>query len=75
MKRLRSGDFEVKEHFPKEIQVAVKSFLTASKMMVDENLDYVPSEYLIKLLKTLEKYPEYNNVLLDLIRILEKGLR
>ncbi len=72
MKRLRSGDFEVKEHFPKEIQVAVKSFLTASKMMVDENLDYVPSEYLIKLLKTLEKYPEYNNITMDLVKTILK---
>ena len=57
MDRLMRGDFEVKEHFPEEIQIAVKSFLSASKMMVDEKLDYLPGEYLTNLLKTLQKYP------------------
>lgn len=68
MKRLQKGDFEVKEHFPEEVQVAVKTFLTASKMMVDEKLDYLPSEYLVKLLKVLEKYPEYNHITMDLVK-------
>ena len=67
MERLKKGDFEVKEHFPKEVQVAVQSFLSASKMMVDEKLDYLPGEYLVKLLKVLEKYPEYNNITMDLV--------
>ena len=68
MERLKKGDFEVKEHFPKEVQVAVQSFLSASKMMVDEKLDYLPGEYLVKLLKVLEKYPEYNNITMDLVK-------
>ena len=68
MERLKNGDFEVKEHFPKEVQVAVQSFLSASKMMVDEKLDYLPGEYLVKLLKVLEKYPEYNNITMDLVK-------
>ena len=68
MERLKKGDFEVKEHFPKEVQVAVPSFLSASKMMVDEKSDYLPGEYLVKLLKVLEKYPEYNNITMDLVK-------
>ena len=72
MDRLMRGDFEVKEHFPEEIKIAVKSFLSASKMMVDEKLEYVPKEYLINLLKTLEKYPEYNNITLDLVKSILK---
>ena len=72
MKRLQEGDIEVKEHFPKEVQVAVKTFLTASKMLVDEKLDYLPSEYLINLLKTLEKYPEYNHITMDLLKTVLK---
>ena len=68
MKRLKSGDFRVQKHFPKDVQIAVQSFLEASKMMVDEKLEYVPKEYLINLLKTLEKYPEYNNIRMDLVK-------
>ena len=72
MKRLMKGDFEVQEHFPKEIQIAVKSFLEASKMMVEEKLDYIPGEYLANLLETLQKYPEYNTVTMDLVRTILK---
>ena len=72
MKRLKSGDFRVQEHFPEEVKVAVQSFLSASKMMVEEKLDYVPSEYLVKLLKVLEKYPEYNNITMDLVKTILK---
>ena len=72
MRRLNSGDFRVQEHFPKEVKVAVQSFLQASKMMVDEKLDYLPSEYLVKLLKVFEKYPEYNNITMDLVKTILK---
>ncbi len=72
MERLKKGDFEVKEHFPKEIQIAVQSFLSASKMMVDEKLDYLPGEYLTNLLETLQKYPEYNNITMDLVKSILK---
>ena len=72
MKRLKSGDFRVQEHFPEEVKVAVQSFLSASKMMVDEKLDYLPGEYLVNLLKTLEKYPEYNNITMDLVKTILK---
>jgi hypothetical protein len=72
MDRVLSGDFEVHSHFPKEIQIAVKSFLEASKMMVEEKLDYLPGEYLANLLETLQKYPEYNNLTMDLVKSILK---
>tara|TARA_Y100001963_G_scaffold52152_1_gene72922 strand:- start:78 stop:329 length:252 start_codon:yes stop_codon:yes gene_type:complete len=72
MNRLMKGDFKVQEHFPEEIQIAVQTFLEASKMMVDENLEYLPGDYLVNLLKTLEKYPEYNNITMDLVKTILK---
>jgi hypothetical protein len=72
MDRVLGGDFEVQSHFPKEIQIAVKSFLEASKMMVEEKLDYLPGEYLANLLETLQKYPEYNNLTMDLVKSILK---
>ena len=72
MDRLMEGDFEVKEHFPKEVRIAVESFLEASKMMVDEKLDHLPGEYLVNLLETLQKYPEYNNITMDLVKSILK---
>ena len=74
MDRVLGGDFEVQEHFPKDIQIAVQSFLEASKMMVEEKLDYLPGQYLANLLETLQKYPEYNSITMDLVKsILKKG--
>ena len=72
MDRVLAGDFEVQSHFPKEIQIAVQSFLEASKMMVEEKLDYLPGEYLTNLLETLQQYPEYNNVTMDLVKSILK---
>jgi hypothetical protein len=72
MDRVLGGDFEVQDHFPKDVQVAVRSFLEASKIMVDEKLDHVPFEYLKNLLETLQKYPEYNNITMDLVNSILK---
>jgi len=72
MDRVLAGDFEVQSHYPKEIQIAVQSFLEASKMMVEEKLDYLPGEYLTNLLETLQKYPEYNNLTMDLVKSILK---
>ena len=72
MDRVLGGDFEVQEHFPKDIQIAVQSFLEASKMMVEEKLDYLQGQYLANLLETLQKYPEYNSITMDLVKSILK---
>ena len=72
MDRVLGGDFEVQEHFPKEIQTVVKSFLEASKMMVEEKLEFLPGEYLANLLEVLQKYPEYNNITMNLVKSILK---
>ena len=55
---------------PEDIQIAIESFI-ASAIMVEENdLDYVPNEYIINLLETIKKHKEYNSLYLELIEIL-----
>tara|TARA_B100000214_G_C23754402_1_gene529286 strand:+ start:372 stop:638 length:267 start_codon:yes stop_codon:yes gene_type:complete len=68
MHRVQKGDYHIKEHFPKDVQVAVESFFRATKMMIDEGLDTVPNEYLINVIDTLSKYPEYNKITMDLVK-------
>ena len=43
--------------------------------MEEYNLNTIPSEYTANLLETMNKYPEYNSVLLDLIDIINKGTK
>ena len=52
--------------------MAVTAFLAAGKMMVDENLSHMPSQYLENLFDVLSKYPEYNNLTMDLVRAYNK---
>ena len=72
MDRVLKGDLKVQEHFPKEIRIAVESFLEASSMMVDEKLEFLPGEYLANLLEVLQKYPEYNNITMNLVKSILK---
>ena len=73
MDRVAKGDYKVQEHFPKEVSVAVESFFKATEMMINEELDYIPTEYLANLLNTLSKYPEYNSITLDLLKSVKEG--
>ena len=73
MDRVAKGDYKVQEHFPKEVKTAVEAFFKATEMMINEELDYIPSEYFGNLLKTLAKYPKYNKITLDLIKSAKKG--
>ena len=73
MDRVAKGDYKVQEHFPQEVKTAVEAFFKATEMMINEELEFVPTEYLTNLLKTLAKYPEYNRITLDLIKSMKKG--
>ena len=65
--------FGVREGTPKDLSVAIQSFIDQAIITGDNNLDFMPPEYVEKLLKVMSKYPEYNNVTLSLLSILKKG--
>ena len=53
---------EPRKWLPEDIKIAIESFI-ASTIMVEENdLDYVPNEYVINLLETIKKHKEYNSL-------------
>ena len=67
-----SGEYKLNADYPEEVKTAVTTFLEATRMVVQEELDYLPHEYVENLLKTLSKYPEYNVLTLQLINILNR---
>ena len=73
MDRVSKGDFKIQPHFHDDVKVAVEAFFEATRMMINEELDYIPTEYLANLLKTLSKYPEYNSITLDLLKSVKEG--
>jgi hypothetical protein len=57
------------EWLPEDLQVAINTFIEQFNIMEEYDLDHIPRQYTINLFKTMSKYPEYNNVLIDLYDI------
>ena len=60
---------------PIDLQVAINTFIEQFNIMEENNLDTIPPEYTTNLLETMAKYPEYNNILLDLLDIINEGFK
>ena len=68
------GKVGIKGEHPEEIMVAIDTFFHVGKMLMDNpELNTVPPEYVENLLKALAKYPQYNELTLDLINIVNNG--
>ena len=63
----------VREGTPKDLTVAIQTFIQQAIIIGEYELDAMPPEYMENLLKVMGRYPEYNKVTLDLIEILKKG--
>ena len=60
---------------PDDLQDAINTFVEQFNIMEEYNLDTIQPEYTANLLETMNKYPEYNTVLLDLIDIINDGTK
>ena len=58
----------VREGTPKDLTVAIQTFIQQAVIIGEHELDYMQN-----LLEVMGRYPEYNKVTLDLIKILKKG--
>ena len=55
---------------PDDLQDAINTFVEQFNIMEEYNLDTIPPEYTANLLETMNLYPEYHNVLLGLLDII-----
>ena len=63
----------VREGTPKDLNIAIQTFIQQAIIIGEHDLDSMPPEYMQNLLEVMGRYPEYNKVTLDLIEILKKG--
>jgi len=63
----------VREGTPKDLTIAIQTFIQQAIIIGEHDLDSMPPEYMQNLLEVMGRYPEYNKVTLDLIKILKKG--
>ena len=67
------GKAKIQGDHPEEVMVALDTFFHAGKMLMDNpEIQTVPPEYVNNLLKTLNKYPQYRELLIDLLDILKR---
>ena len=68
------GKTTIKGDHPEEVEQAIDTFFKASKMLVDHpEIGTIPPEYLEKLLASLAQYPQYHELLIDLVGIIQQG--
>jgi hypothetical protein len=65
-----SIDKKASKFLPQDVQDAINTFITQTNIIEEYDLDYMPPEYSINLLKTLGKYPEFISVAFELMNIL-----
>ena len=70
LRNIMSIDKKASKFLPKDVQDAINTFITQTNIIEEYDLDYMPTEYTVNLLKTLGKYPEFINVAFELIDIL-----
>ncbi len=68
------GRARIRGNHPKEVQVAIDTFFKAGKILVDNpEIDKIPDEYVTNLLKSLSNYPQYHQLVHELIDILNQN--
>ena len=65
--------FKVTEGTPEDLTKAIQPFIQQAIIIGEHELDAMPPEYMENLLDVMAKYPEYNKVTLDLIKILKSN--
>jgi len=69
----RMKTFQVTEGTPEDLSKAIQTFIQQAVIIGEYELDSMPPEYLQNLLDVMGRYPEYNKVTLDLLKILKSN--
>ena len=61
---------QVTKGLPHDLEVAIQTFINQAVIIYEEDLEFMPHEYVVNLLTTLHRYPEHRPLLFDLLRIM-----
>ena len=70
LRNIMSIDKKASKFLPQDVQDAINTFITQTNILEEYDLDSIPPEYTMNLLKTLGKYPEFINVTFELMDII-----
>ena len=70
LRNTMSIDKKASKFLPQDVQDAINTFIAQTNILEEYDLDSMPPEYTMNLLKTLGKYPEFINVAFELMDII-----
>ena len=70
LKRMKG--LRVHPNTPEDLAIAIKTFIQQAVIVGEYNLDTMPGEYVEKLITAFSKYPQYKDLMDDLINILNR---
>ena len=68
----RMKGLKINPNTPEDLAVAIKTFIQQAVIVGEYNLDTMPGEYVDNLLEAFSKYPQYKDLMDDLINILNR---
>ena len=69
---VRMKGLKVNPNTPKDLAVAIQTFIQQAVIVGEYNLDTMPGEYVDNLLDAFSKYPQYHDLMEELITILNR---
>tara|TARA_B110000977_G_C10773662_1_gene375694 strand:- start:314 stop:568 length:255 start_codon:yes stop_codon:yes gene_type:complete len=70
LERLKT--LSIRDNVPRDLGVAIQTFMQQAIIVGEYELDHMPSEYMENLLRTLAKYPEHSMLFMEMVEILER---
>ncbi len=70
LKRMKG--LRVNPNTPEDLTVAIQTFIQQAVIVGEYNLDTMPGEYVDNLLDAFSKYPQYHDLMEELITILNR---
>ena len=75
-KKYMEGKLKPRPDLPKDLQVAIETFMQQVVIMEEYDTDFINGEYMANLINAFSKYPEYSLFTYDLVKsILGKTLK
>ena len=68
----RMKGLKINPNTPEDLAIAIKTFIQQAVIVGEYNLDTMPGEYVDNLITTFSKYPQYKDLMDDLINILNR---
>jgi len=68
----RMKGLKVNPNTPEDLAIAIQTFIEQAIIVGEYNLDTMPGEYVDNLLEAFSKYPQYKDLMEELITILNR---